>query len=180
MEEIAKETCACLEQISDTLDAQRATLELGVCMITAAQPYKSKIKKDYNIDMDNLDGQGEELGELVGIKMSTICPGPLIEFANSTQEVIEPEEESESEVMMGTITKVEDEDFVIFSVKDESGKNKKYYWLTFVESDLNLIEDYAALVGKSVKLTFDPLEFFDPKIKEYRLFNIIVSLELMD
>jgi len=45
VDEIAKETCECLNHISEDLDAEKYTLELGLCMINAASPYKKSLKK---------------------------------------------------------------------------------------------------------------------------------------
>lgn len=175
MDEIATETCNCLTILSDTISTERFTMELGFCMINASKPHKKKIKRDFNIDMDNLNGKGEKLGEVIGMKMSTICPKSLIKVALELEEKVEAES-----LIEGTITKVENDDFVVLSLKDERGKSTKYYWLTFVESEFDLVEDYSLLVGKSVMITYTSLEIFDPKIEEYRFIFIMNKIELID
>lgn len=66
----------------------------------------------------------------------------------------------------------------VVNIKDESGKTNKFYWLTYVESGIDVADRYDSMVGTSVALSYRSEEFFDPKIKEYRSFSIIEKLEL--
>ena len=79
----------------------------------------------------------------------------------------------------GVISKVEDDQFVIFSVKNELGRNTKFYWLTFVESNIELSFKYKSLVDDLVKITYVSQEFYDARIGEYRIFNIIHSFDTL-
>ena len=62
-------------------------------------------------------------------------------------------------------------------VKEESGKTNKFYWLTYVESDVDLADQFASIVGTPVSITYRSEDLFDPKIKEYRQFSIIEKIE---
>jgi hypothetical protein len=68
----------------------------------------------------------------------------------------------------GVITKIENDHFVILSIKDEQGKISKYYWLTFIQSNTELSTKYKSLIGKKVNITYTSQDFFDPKLDEYR------------
>ena len=61
MDEIAKETCKCLTQITDDLNPEKYAMELGLCMLNASNPYKKQLKKDFKIDLDKIDTHAEEL-----------------------------------------------------------------------------------------------------------------------
>jgi hypothetical protein len=176
LDKIVQESCNCVSKVSQTLDNEQYTQELGICMIVAAEPYRKQLKKDHSIDFDKIDVDGEKLGKLIGIKMAAVCPDLILAVAKRSGNSESASVESKS--FEGIITKTENEFFVVLHIKDESGKINKFYWLTYVESDIEVGDRYDSMVGKSVALTYRSEEFFDPKIKEYRSFSIIEKLEL--
>ncbi len=74
IDKIALKTCEFLNTVSDTIEPERLNLELGFCMIEAAKPYKKQLKRDYNIDFSKIDTYGKELGMIIGLKMTSVCP----------------------------------------------------------------------------------------------------------
>jgi hypothetical protein len=176
LDKIVQESCNCVSKVSQTLDNEQYTQELGICMIVAAEPYRKQLKKDHNIDFDKIDVDGEKLGKLIGIKMAAVCPDLILAVAKRSGNSESAAVESKS--FEGIITKIENEFFVVLHIKDESGKTNKFYWLTYVESGIDVADGYDSMVGKSIALTYRSEEFFDPKIKEYRSFSIIEKLEL--
>lgn len=177
MDEIARKSCDCLTNLAEGLEPDQFNMELGLCMIEAALPYKKQIKKDYDIDLDKIEVEGERLGRIIGLKMASICPSALVKITRQQmQEETEPDNVELS--TQGLVTKIESDFFVVFSVKEASGKTTKFYWLTFVESDDDLPSSYASFKGKSVNIGYSPMEFFDPVIKEYRQFMVINSIAL--
>ncbi len=181
MDEIAKEACACLDQIPEQLDAEEYNMKLGFCMIEAALPFKKQLKKDHGVDMNKIDVEGEALGQLIALKMVGVCPEGLMKMADKVNEVDQQNDLNMLELKeyQGVISKVEDDQFVIFSVKNELGRNTKFYWLTFVESNIELSFKYKSLVDDLVKITYVSQEFYDARIGEYRIFNIIHSFDTL-
>lgn len=176
MDKIVKKTCECLDNISDTLPEDRFNMELGLCMLDAANPYKRQIKKEYGIDLENIDTEGERLGRIIGLKMAGACPNSLVKITNRVK-VDEPPPVDELSVV-GTVTKIEDDLFVVISLKDELGKITKYYWLGFIETANDLTGSYASLQGKSIRVTYVNQEYFEPKLKEYRQFPVIKKITI--
>ena len=176
LDKIVQESCNCVSKVSQTLDNEQYTQELGICMIVAAEPYRKQLKKDHNIDFNKIDVDGEKLGKLIGIKMAAVCPDLILAVAKKSGNGESASAESKS--FEGIITKIENEFFLVLHIKDESGKTNKFYWLTYVESGIEVADRYDSMVGTSVALTYRSEEFFDPKIKEYRSFSIIEKLEL--
>ncbi len=177
MDKIAKESCSCVENIENNDDPMRFQMELGLCMINAATPYTKEIKKDYNIDLKYIETQGEELGRVVGLKMAGVCPDVMMKLAQTTEKA-SPENMTESYI--GTVTQVGNDQFVVVSVKNKAGKEVKFFWLTFIKSEQDLVNTYSKLKGKTVEVVSVSQEFFDHRISEYRPFNIIVSLNVLD
>lgn len=187
MEEIASQTCTCMTELPENLEEEERNMKLGLCMISAAMPYKKKIKKDHKIDLDRLgDGNGdaEKLGQMIGIKMVTVCPDAFLKFTQqitneATEKAIQEESTTLSEkTTTGEITDINNDLFVVFSIKETSGKTTKYYWLTFIESDLDLPTSYKMLLGKNTTINYSETEYFDPKIKEYKMIRIIKSIQV--
>ena len=109
----------------ETDNAEQANMNLGLCLLEACWPYKEEIKRDYGIDMDRIDVEGERLGQIVGVKVGMKCPQLLLKASKVMEE--ETEDETDLQSIKGEITKVEDDVFVVFSLKDPSGKISKYY-----------------------------------------------------
>ena len=178
MEKIAEKSCDCVKALTDTIDSEQLTMKLGLCMIDASTPYKKQIKKDYNIDLDNIAEEGEKLGKIIGLKMATVCPDALIKITQMVKD--QKETKNDGHKKEGIITRIENDCFVIFSLKDEQGKIAKFYWLEFIDSEIEMTSKYNSYIDKSVKITYDVRDFFDPKIMEYRQYYIIRRIELME
>ena len=177
MDKILEKTCNCIVELPDTLSTDQFNLEIGACMIEASMPFKKQLKKDYDIDLDNIETDAGKLGKLIGLKMASFCPDMLMKLTGRSK--VDNTAYNASEYIMGTIVKIENDPFVVFSLKDETGKITKLYWLTFIESDIELTDNYLSLQGKFVKISYTTDEFFDPKIVQYRQFQIIKSIKLI-
>ena len=77
MDEIVNKSCECLISVPDSLDSEEFNMKLGLCMLEASMPYKKQLKKEFGIDLDNIDVEGARLGKLIGIRMTTVCPDAL-------------------------------------------------------------------------------------------------------
>lgn len=180
MDKIAQQTCTCMKNLSDTVSTQRMYMELGLCMISAAEPYKKQLKKDYGIDLNGIDSgdEGEKLGKQVGFKMASICPDALIAMTSKVENDNSAKNKTnDDELFSGRVTKIEKDFFVIFTITDTENKSIKFHWLSYAESNIELINNYNSLFDKDVKVKYYLKELFDPKIGEYRNFNIISKIE---
>lgn len=193
MDRITEKSCQCVEELSDTLSSNALTMQFGLCIINAAKPYRAEIKRDYGIDTDDIFINGERLGQIIGMEMATGCPDLLIQI---TTQMLDDENSYVSERLYGSddfdigeyadydfyssvygkITAIDIELFYVFSVRDQSGKSIKLYWLDPFLSDVNIQENPKSFVGQSFDFEYEELEFFDPKLQEYRNFRVIRSM----
>lgn len=178
MNEIALKSCECLNTIPDTLDTDRFNLELGLCMIEAAAPYKKRLKKDYRIDFNKIDEHGADLGRIIGLRMASVCPDAVVMLAHRAND--EEAALLAENLFEGQIVGIDDGKFVEFSLKDAQGKISKFYWFTFIESGLELTNNYQNLMEQYVQITYSIQELFDARIQEYRSFYVIQKLELKE
>ncbi|PIB36020.1 hypothetical protein BFP72_11750 [Reichenbachiella sp. 5M10] len=178
MDKLLVESCECVDKIDIDLELQQYNLQLGLCMLEAAQPYQKQLLKDYEIDIAHIDtnGQGEKLGRMIGVKMASVCPNTLLALSNKMNP--QPSPEPSIQVATATVSQIDHDPFVVFTLKDSYDKEVKYYWLSPVESDLELIQNYPALLDKKVSIRYETQELFDPKIEVYRDFNVIQEINL--
>ena len=179
MDKIAEESCECLAGKDIEMDDNKMVMELGLCMLNASMPYKKQLKKDYDIDLDKIDEQGEALGQIIGMRMISFCPDALISMAGQMTDEFDDFDYSE-ETYSGVITLIDDERFVIFSIKNNEGKTNKFYWLNPVDTDFDLELEYKMLKDKEVYVRFMTQEIFDPRINEYRSYNVLLELNKRD
>lgn len=174
MDIIAAQACECIENLPETDDLEQANMNLGLCLLEACWPYKEEIKRDYGIDMDRIDVEGERLGQIVGIQVGMKCPQLLLKASKAMEG--ETVQDTDIQSIKGEITKVENTDFVVFSLKDPNGKISKYYWFSFFNTNLELTANYKETTGKTAIIDYQVKEFFDPRIEQYRSYNIIVGM----
>jgi hypothetical protein len=170
---LAQQACDCLIALPENLDQETFNMKLGLCMLEKAQPYQKELKRDHGIDLDKIDVEGEKLGRIIGIKMVGYCPDAVLKMSKRSQEDASA---SAALTASGQIVKIEDDQFVVLHLKEKNGKTGRFYWITFVESAI-AIEEYKQLQGQAVSISYSVEEFFDPKTKEYRYYNLISKIE---
>lgn len=173
MNDIAKNGCECASKITKSRNDEAFNMELGLCIIQAAKDYKEEIKRDYKVDLVKKPEGSDKLWEAVGYQMAFICPEV---FTEKSENNIKPE--TTTATVKGTITYIDREGFVTFSVKTEQEKTFKFYWFEAIESNIDITQKYHTLNGSKVNITYYTQNIFDSRINEYRLFNIIKVLNV--
>lgn len=193
MDHITEQSCQCVEDLPDSLSSNALTMQFGLCIINAAKPYRTEIKRDYGLDTDDIFINGERLGQIIGMEMATACPDLLIHISSR---MLDDEDSYVSERLYGSddvdlgdygdfeyyssmyakITAIDVEQFYVFTVRDPSGKSVKLYWLDPFISDVEIQDNPQEFIGQSFNFEYEELEFFDPKLNEYRNFRIIRSM----
>jgi hypothetical protein len=167
VENTAKRSCECIEKITN----QMTTAQVGICILKSISAADAaSFQKDFHVDINDPAKDGSRIGAVIGPKMLIACPETMVRAASSTKV-------GQSGNLTGTITKIETDTFVIFSVKDTGGKQTKLFWLYPIEGNDGLPNSYQALMGKTVEAKYDVKDIFDPKIGEYRQFKVITYLK---
>lgn len=145
-------------------------MNLGLCLIQAFNADdKVRFQKDFGLNVNSLQTDGTKIGEKVGVAMAQQCPAVVVRMSSSVKE--------KHGTASGTITKIETDNFVIFSLKDKDGASSKYLWLDQIESKLDLPNTYPSLLGKNLTIKFEIQDIFDPKIGEYRRFKVVKGIQ---
>ena len=180
MDKIAQKSCECLDKVVNLNNPEQFNMELGLCMIEASQAYKTELKRDYNIDFAKIDVQGEELGRLIGMRMATTCPARLMEVASQMEAAGKDSDESDTayETMRGRVTRINSDIFVEFSIRNTDARTMRFYWLSFVDSNVDLATNYESLVGKDVEVVYQSQELFDARTGQYRKLNVLTQVNV--
>jgi hypothetical protein len=180
MDTIVEQACSCVSAIGE--EEELNSTNLGLCILNEAVKFKEELLRDHNINMANIDVEGEALGRLVALEMLSVCPDQLKRMVNARQN--EPDAAAEEETsyysVTGQVKSIQKSDFVSFSITNEEGKTSKFYWLTFIEGNFDIQEEYPSLKGRNVEVTYSEIELYDPQIEEYRTFNVIDSLTILE
>lgn len=174
MQRIIDQACDCVSKLPE---AELNVESVGICLIGEAAKYPDELLRDYKINMTTIDRQGEELGRIIGAKMLAQCPETMQRLVNLNEE----DEALQSFQIKGTVKQISDADFVVFTVQDQAGKLSKFYWLTFLVTNNDTLQfQYEKTIDKAVSITYVQQELFDPKLNEYRLFNVITEMNFLD
>ena len=179
LEAIANSACECSDSIPKGGTLEVLQMRFGLCIVDASTPYKMELFRDHDIDLSKIseNNHGEQLGMLVALKMGIACPELLASLVADDDSDEEAYEEMYFEAR-GTVFSIAEEPFVCFTIKDEEGRKQKFYWLSYVDSEMNLETTFQSLLGREIYLEYVVQEVFDPRIKEYRNINILVYLDL--
>ena len=188
LDDIAKETCKCSENIKIEPGSEEFFMEFGLCMFEAAGPYKKKIKKELGIDLFGGEAEGEKLGQLIGARMAEHCPAFLLSMAANMEEMMEDEgdfaeeeyeekEESELSFIEGEITDISLGQVVSFTITNDEGSDE-YYLLAPIETDMNIEEEFESLKGKKVMVNAYKMDIFNGKTAKFETVNMLDSIYL--
>ena len=173
MDKIVNQACECVSEIEEQPSQESLNMKLGLCILEVAGDYQEELLRDYQIDFENIDLDGEKLGRIIGVKMVSVCPQVFERLATPQGDADEPEVLSAS----GVVSKVEKGTFIIIHL-NENGQTRKYYWITEVDSNIDLTQEFETLKDKKVEIFSNPIDVFDPRIQEYRTIYVITSLEV--
>lgn len=179
---IAQEACKCVkENVKEGSTEKQTELQFGICMFKVSSPYKKEIKNEFGIDLNDFTNKQNmyELGKQFGMIMALECPEVFEKFMDKENSISDNyiEENTTDLLMHGEVAKIDKDAFVIFYLKGDNGILTKFYWVSNVESNIELEKKYNELVGKKVNVSYYSTDIFDYKISEYRKVNILTMLK---
>jgi hypothetical protein len=169
LDSITSHSCDCISKLNlKEMPKEKLTIEMGLCMMQAADPYSKQLKATYGIDMAKVDkGDGEKLGRLVGLKLASNCSAfkDLISVITS--------EDQPSFSLEGTITDFVIEQFVTIVLKDEDGRDQKIIWLDYFKNSEKLLKKGK---NKNVVIDYEERELYNPKYEDYIKYKVATGI----
>lgn len=179
LDTVTLKTCKCVDQYDAPKVQTNFQVYLGLCIINSSQPYLKQLEKEKGVKSDDMVESVKRIGELVGERMVVICPKTIEKITTEMVRESSPTSSAESaSYELGTITEIDKNSFVIFTIKNEEGKSSKLYWLSEVQSDMDLITKFDSLLNKQVEASYILYDLFDYKSMEYRVFKVLSSINL--
>lgn len=169
IDKIAELSCECAkEKDPSSMDKDKATMELGVCLLGATSD------TGHTVDVSTDPDAWRKLGEKVGVKMAILCPDQIIAY---TKQGVEDTSDEPQEVDLdGRVKSVDMDTFVTVVIKENSGKETKCLWLRYFPGSDDFTANPKSLVGKTVSIKYLEMECYLPSAKGYFSQKEIVSL----
>ncbi|MCW3162499.1 hypothetical protein [Chryseobacterium oryctis] len=178
-QKFSREVCECIKSLEGTGKTKKEmSTQFGLCAFKHSTPYKKELKKDFGIDLIADIGNEkkmENFGVQVGMMMVNECPEVFSKVMEDEETVTETE--TSQLLINGIVSKIEKDNFVIFHIVGDNKNLTKLYWVSTIESNLDLPKEYGSLLNKKVNISYYTTEVFDIKINDYRNLNIISSLK---
>ncbi|SNR15083.1 hypothetical protein [Tenacibaculum jejuense] len=179
LDKIAKETCEYLNEVDfKSLSKKDLEIKLGIQIIKLYSKYEKELKSE-GLEFElNEDQKGiESYAEKVAFSMIKFCPEVLAAFADDGED--EMQEVASILYLEGEIKKISGEELYVIEIKDTSGKTQKFLWLNNFEGSDELIELDKKVKGKKVKIFYEDVEYFSPKLKEYIVRKKVSKVEFL-
>ena len=183
LEDVTKDTCECIsEKNIEGITPKELEVQLGLCLINSFGKFKKRIDKHMDVSLDNPDSL-EKFGQEVGLKMLTVCPDTFMSFA---QDILEEELEAEvvevpskTDSVTGKVQKLTKDQFNMITFKGINKRTYKLLWLEYFEGQ-ELLNDLKKLKKNQVKVTFENVEMYDPKMEDYRTYKVIRKIKIQN
>jgi hypothetical protein len=181
VDSISDEVCACLDDKERAENPEETVKTLKSCMLEVVFKNLNYLKEN-GVDVNDGSDDGRQFGELVGVKLASMCESALPAFVALGTEAMENKENTAVEVeyeelpfIIGKITEIENGTFPVFKITDTDGGKHNVLWLTIIDNPA-LFEE--ALKGKkNFILEYYDLEMYDHRIKEYRYMKVLNAVK---
>jgi hypothetical protein len=177
LDKASKETCEYIKSIDlEKLTKHERNMKLGLFMIKMY----SKYKKEFNgegifFDLSKGEEEGRKFGTKFGVHMAKFCPETLILLA---KDEVEKEKVKKVLSLTGNILRIKGKEFATVYMKDTENTTQKFVWLRNFMGSNKLI--YAkSIKGLKVKIIYQNIEWYAPKIKEYITKKEITGIEFL-
>lgn len=168
MDKLADEACTCISKKDvEKMDADQLQMQLGFCIMESVGAHADEFQKQYG-DLNFSDSDAmTKLGEQIGMKMAFKCPTVLMKMASVQTEVATMPAPGVVEELTGTVKAIDGDEIAQVTVVDESGRTHKFLWLRYFNGSDRFISEPGKVIGSKVKVTFETIEAYSPKAREY-------------
>lgn len=168
MDKLADEACTCISKKDvEKMDSEQLQIQLGFCIMESVGNHADEFQKQFG-DLNPSDSEAmTKLGEQIGMKMAFKCPTVLMKMATVQTEVTTIPAPAMMEELTGTVKAIDGDEIAQVTVVDEAGRTHKLLWLRYFKGSDRFISEPGKVVGSKVKVTFETIEAYSPKAREY-------------
>lgn len=169
---LAEKSCECANKQEISKDNFEITL--GLCIVEAIKANEKNVEFYYGKDVIKDDKKMEELGYDVGKEMATICP-TVFKYMFAEEATEEVTEEEPDAIILGKLTEVKSEQFLTFSVKEDSGKMNHFILLSSFENSF-LLTDKVLKINDTIEVSYYELELYDAKLAKFVSYKVVTDI----
>ena len=174
IEKVSESTCKCATDKKIT--KENLDFVLGGCIIEAISKYDKEIEVYYGKDILGNEEKMTELAESIGAKLVFTCPSFLEIITQMSSEELGDVDESEEDLYInGKISNIKSDQFLTFTVKEDSGKTHSILLLEKFENSF-LITDSVIKPTDNVKVSYYDAVLFDAKIKKFVTYKVVLDI----
>lgn len=171
-EKLGDKACECVGK--QEITKENFELTIGICLLEAISSYEKDVEKYYGKDIITNEAKMEELGYDVGKKMALKCPSAfkfmLGDDSSSDEDTSEPDL-----FVSGKLSELHFDQFLTFSIKEDSGKNNQFILLSSFENSF-LLTDKVLKVADAVEVSYYEMELFDAKLGKFVTYKIVTDI----
>ncbi|NRB58974.1 MAG: hypothetical protein HRU50_03415 [Winogradskyella sp.] len=181
---MASDTCECLKnkKINPSESLDNKQMALGLCLIASFNEHKSKSKFFSKKGLEDI----EEIGEMVGMKMTTVCLDDFMSLFSGEEMVDMLEDDEDIEFSDSPrdnlnieveLTSLKNDAISYIETKDDFDKTHTFIILDdFDGYELLNKSNY----GKSFSIEYEEKQVFDLSEKQYITKKVITKIDLID
>lgn len=171
-DKLADRACECANK--KELTRENIEISIGFCIVESLSSFEKDVERHYGKDIIGNDDKMEELGFDVGKKMAFKCIS-IFNLMTDDEESTEEEVEEEALIIVGAISEINQDQFITFSVKEESGKMNHFILLNDFDNAF-LLTDKVLKLNDSVQIEYYELDLYDAKVGKFILYNIVSDI----
>ncbi|UYW02228.1 hypothetical protein K5I29_04815 [Flavobacterium agricola] len=168
LEHIAKNICE--ELAKPGVDIHNDTA-MGLFLLKNVGDYKDDVIYYFGTDGTIGIETMQRFGEEIGMRLAIECPDAFTALFTD-----EEANDTAYQTAFGRFDKIQNKQFLSFTIKENSGKTTEFYLLNDFESAY-LLTDNQLKKNDVVELTYFESSLYDPKLKQFRIFNIVSFIE---
>lgn len=172
-DKLSDKVCECANK--KELTKENIEISLGLCIIESIGAYDKDVEKHYGKNVITNEEKLEELAANIGVKMATKCSNVFTMMSFDDDEDLEEEMEEESLMISGKVTEIKQDQFITFSVKEDSGKLNHFILLSDFDNAF-LLTDKVLKVADEADFYYYELDLYDAKVGKFILYNIISDI----
>jgi len=167
--------CECANKKEITKENMELTL--GLCLLEAINKHEKDVEKYYGKNVISSDKKMEELGYDIGLKMGAKCPSVFKFMMDDFDESDDEEyvEEVLDEMVSGNLTEIKFDQFLTFSIKEQSGKMNQFLLLSSFDNAF-LVTDKVLKTNDTIEVYYYELEVFDAKLAKFVTYKVVTDI----
>jgi hypothetical protein len=170
---LAEKSCECANK--EEISKDNFEMTLGLCIIESIKAYEKDVDKYYGKDVISNEKKMEELGYDVGKEMAKTCPTVFkYMFSDDVTDEAVAEEEPDA-IILGKLTEVKSEQFLTFSIKEETGKMNHFILLSSFENSF-LLTDKVLKINDTIEVSYYELELYDAKLAKFVSYKVVTDI----